>query len=64
MTSKSYCVFSAVVFALVALVHLVRAVMEWPITVNGYSFPVWASWIAFVVAATLSEMGYRAAMRK
>ena len=63
MTAKSYCRFAAAVFALVALLQLVRALMGWPVTISGLGVPLWASWIAFVVAGTLSLIGWRAGAR-
>jgi cytochrome c biogenesis protein CcdA len=63
MSAKSYCTLAAAVFALIALLQLTRAVLGWPITVSGHVVPLWASWIAVVVAAVLSAIGWRAAGR-
>ena len=63
MTVKSYCTLAAAVFALIALLQLARAVMGWPVTVSGHSIPLWASWIAFVVAGALNVIGWRAGAR-
>jgi len=60
---KPFTVLAAVVFALVATLQLVRYVMEWEITVNGTLIPVWASAVAFVVAAGLAVMLVREARR-
>jgi hypothetical protein len=60
MTVKSYCTLAAAVFALIALLQLARAVLGWPVTVTGHSVPLWASWIAFVVAGALSVVGWGA----
>ena len=63
MTAKSYCTLSAAVFALIALLHLARAVMGWPVTISGHNIPLWASWLAVVVTVALSAIGWRAAGR-
>ena len=63
MTAKSYCMLAAAVFALIALLQLARAVMGWPITISGYGVPLWPSWIAVLVAAALSVIGWRAGAR-
>ena len=63
MTVKSYCRLAVAVFALIALLQLTRAVMGWPVTVSGHNVPLWASWIAFVVAGALSAIGWRAGGR-
>lgn len=64
MTLKSYCTLAATVFALIALLQLARAVLGWPVTISGYSVPLWASWIAFIVAGALSVIGWRAGARE
>jgi hypothetical protein len=51
------------IFALVALAHLVRAVMHWPIVIAGWIVPIWLSWLAFVVAAALGYFGLTLAKR-
>jgi hypothetical protein len=63
MTVKCYCTLATAVFALIALLQLARAVMGWPVMVSGHSVPLWASWIAFVVAGALSVVGWRAGAR-
>jgi hypothetical protein len=56
---KPFTIIAAVVFAFIALIQLLRFILAWPITVNGMAVPVWASAIAFVVAAGLSVMLWR-----
>jgi hypothetical protein len=60
MTAKSYSLLVAAIFAVVALMQLVRAVAGWPVTVGDTIMPVWPSWIAFVVAAGLAWLGFKA----
>jgi len=60
---KPFTVLAAVVFALVAALQLVRFAMEWEITINGILIPVWASGVAFVIAAGLAVMLVREARR-
>ena len=58
---KPFSIISVVVFALVALVQLLRFVLGWEVVVNGMSIPLWASAVAFVVAAGLAAMVWREA---
>ena len=51
---KPFSAIAAVVFAVVALMQLLRFVMGWEILVNGISIPLWASAIAFVLASVLA----------
>jgi hypothetical protein len=56
-----YARFSGVFFSLLALVQLTRAVLGWPVQVAGVTVPVWASVLAFVVAATFAVWAFRTA---
>jgi hypothetical protein len=63
MTMKPFCTLAAAIFGLIALLQLIRIVMEWSVTLNGVDVPFWASWIAVAVAGALSFVGFRAAAR-
>jgi hypothetical protein len=63
MTIKTFCTLAAAIFAVIALLQLIRIVMEWSISLNGIDVPFWASWIAVMVAGALSFVGFRATMR-
>jgi hypothetical protein len=49
----------AVIFALVALLHLLRIYMGWPIVIGSLTVSMWVSGIALVVAGGLSYFGLR-----
>jgi len=51
---KPFTTASVVVFAIVALLQLLRVVLGWDVMINGIVIPPWASLIACVVAATLA----------
>ena len=61
MTPKTFCTVASLVFAIVALAQVTRAALGWDLIIGGLAIPVWASWLAFVLAATLSVLGFRAA---
>ena len=63
MTIRTFCTLAAAIFALIALLQLIRIVMGWSVTLNCVDVPFWASWIAVTVAGGLSFVGFRAAMR-
>lgn len=42
---------AAVIFSLIGLIHLYRAVRGYPITVGNFSLPLWASYLAFIILA-------------
>ena len=62
MTARNYAMLAALVFTLVAILQLVRAVSGWPVTVGTHAIPVYGSWIAFVVAGILALIGFKASM--
>jgi len=45
----------------VALFHLVRIYMSWPVMIGDWSVPMWVSWIGLVIAGGLAFFGLRLA---
>jgi hypothetical protein len=60
---KPFSVIASVIFGLVALGQLLRLLLGWEVVVHGFSIPLWASAIAFLVAAGLAVMVWREARR-
>jgi hypothetical protein len=60
---KTFNVVASVIFVLVALLHLLRIYMGWPIVIGSWTAPMWVSWIGFVVAGGLSYFGLSLARR-
>ncbi|HEY6322642.1 MAG TPA: hypothetical protein VJA16_13890 [Thermoanaerobaculia bacterium] len=56
---RTYEVVSGGVFAVVAVAHAWRAAQGWAIQVDGWSIPIWASWVAALAAALLSVWAFR-----
>jgi hypothetical protein len=63
MDEKTVSLVAGIIFALVALLHLVWIFMEWPVIIGDWSIPIWASWIALVVAGGLALLGLRHSAR-
>ena len=57
--SKPFTLVAVVIFSLVSLLQLLRLLLGWEITINGIAIPLWASGVAFVVAAALAAMVWR-----
>jgi hypothetical protein len=57
--NKPFTVVAVGVLSLVSLLQLLRLVEGWAITIDGVAIPLWASAIAFVVAAGLAAMVWR-----
>lgn len=47
-------IVAAVIFALVALAHLVRVVGRIPVTFGNWSIAMWPSWVAIVIAVAMA----------
>ena len=47
------------VFAALALVQAVRFLWAWPVLINGFAVPLWASAVAAVVFAVLAVLLWR-----
>jgi hypothetical protein len=61
MSAKNYSRLAALIFAIVAVLQLARALSGWGVTVGtAISIPLWASWTACVVAAVLAWLGFDA----
>lgn len=63
MTEKTFATIAAVIFALVALLHLLRLVMGWSVVIDSWTVPMWVSWVGLVVAGSLSYYAGRLAIR-
>lgn len=61
MGAKTYAGLAAAVFAIVATLHLVRAIMGWEVAIGALAIPMWASWLATLVAGALAWLGFGAA---
>jgi hypothetical protein len=57
MNLKNFTLLAGVIFAIVALAHLLRVFMGWSIVIDNWTVPMWLSWIALVFAGGLSYFG-------
>ena len=57
--NKPFSLVAVVVFSIVSLLQLTRLLLGWDITINGITIPLWASGVAFAVAAGLAAMVWR-----
>lgn len=60
MTARGFSRLVAVIFAIVALAHLLRALAGLDIVIGAQSIPIWASWVAAVVSGFLAYLGFTA----
>jgi hypothetical protein len=56
---KPFTTIAVAVFSLVAVLQLLRVLMGWEVVIAGVNIPIWASVVAFAVAAGLAVMVWR-----
>ena len=64
MDQRTFNRVAVAIFAVVALAHLLRIVMGWPVVIGGWTVPMWVSWIGFVVAGGLCYFASSLAIRR
>ena len=52
-------IVAALLLAMVAVAQIVRFVQGWPVTINGFSVPLWASAVLALVCASIAVMLWR-----
>ena len=58
---KNKLLFTAsAIFGVIALAHLLRAVLGWQIIVESFEIPVYFSYIAFIILGFLAWIMYKA----
>jgi hypothetical protein len=59
MSTRSYALVSSAIFFLIALVHLLRLIWNWSVTIDGWNVPGWVSIVGILVGGFLSLQGLR-----
>ena len=58
MSRKNYCLVTAIVFTVIALLHLARLGFGWTAALGGWDAPMWLSWLALAISAFLAWTGF------
>ncbi len=59
MKSKNYFFITCVIFGLIFLIHVLRALNDWNAQVENFIVPMWFSWIALIVMGYLSFEAFK-----
>jgi hypothetical protein len=51
---KPFTKIASIVMAVVALLHLLRFIVNWKLTINEFDVPLWVSILGFIIAMALS----------
>ncbi len=57
MSQRVFCLTGGVVFLLIAIGHLLRLIFGWKAVIAGGAVPMWATWVALVIAGYLAYEG-------
>ena len=60
MDKNKSLLIAAIIFGVVAILHLLRAIFGWEAAIGGFNVPLYFSYIAVVVAGYLSWAMYKA----
>ena len=63
MSQKTFNLLAGAIFAVAALLHLLRLYFGWTAVLIDWTVPMWVSWLGLVVTAGLAYFGIRLAMR-
>jgi len=63
MTHKTLLQTTGLIFLIITILHISRIAYGWNVVIGTFTLPLWASWIAVVVAAVLSYHSFRYAKR-
>ena len=54
MKRNTILTFSTLIFVSVSILHLLRYILGWSLTLNSYSFPEWISILSAIITAFLA----------
>ena len=63
MKPKTYCLITATLLGVVALLHAARAALHVPVQIGTWAAPLWLSAVGMAVAGTLSVIGFSLARK-
>ena len=59
MTPRVFSFITATLFSLIALLHVLRLLRGWQVTIGDVVVPVWVSWIGLAIAGYLAYQGLK-----
>ena len=59
MSQKTFNTTAAVIFTLVFVLHGLRVIRGWEAVIGGFMVPMWASYLAVVIAGVMAYFGWK-----
>lgn len=64
MKQGTFLLVASSIFALIALLHALRLVYGWRVTLGDWIVPVWGSWVGLLIAGYLAYQGFQLRRRE
>ena len=64
MKQKTYLLIVAIIFSIVAIVHLLRIIFEWTFIIENWAAPLWLSILPVILLGYLAYEGFRIIKKK
>jgi hypothetical protein len=58
MTQRTFSLITATLFSLITLLHALRLLRGWQVTIGDIVVPTWVSWIGLAIAGYLAYQGF------
>ena len=59
MSQKSYYAVTGTIFLIIAVLHFFRVLNSWSAEIGTVTIPMWASWVAVLLAGYLAYHGLK-----
>jgi len=63
MNKKQLLLLASAIFGIIAFLHLIRSVLNWPVSVNNFGVPLFFSYFAAIILGFLAWYMYNASKR-
>jgi hypothetical protein len=63
MRQKTFSLVVGLIFLLIAIMHVLRLAFRWEVVLNGWSVPMWVSWVGLAIAGFLASEGLKLGRR-
>ena len=64
MRQKTFLKTAGIIFLIVGLLHLTRAVLSWEMLINNFPIPIWVSYAAAILIGYMGFQGFKLAKAK
>lgn len=59
MNKETYLKVSGVIFSVVAILHVLRLVLNWEVVLGGWQAPIWASFLGAILGGFLAYSAFK-----